>query len=205
MESQMIGRAPRTPSRTHYGMIILSAVAMICLTETQIATAENTPERTLTLPREFQRRSLTRVLSAELAEQLSTTIERVYNVNLSDEERLAAADHVRDLLGNAELSNFRSSVNRRVDLISAGIHAQQNKSLLNGSNIILGEKFRSVLSKLSLFCKIKRSIIFIFSFSNSVTFLISKLIYKESHSIEAKIFFVFFSTIFSFKCNLFLS
>jgi hypothetical protein len=129
MESQMIGRAQRIPSRTHYGIIILSAVAMICLTETQIATAENTPERTLTLPREFQRRSLTRVLSAELAEQLSTTIERVYNVNLSDEERLAAADHVRDLLGNAELSNFRSSVNRRVDLISAGIHAQQNKSL----------------------------------------------------------------------------
>jgi hypothetical protein len=102
---------------------------MICLTETQVAAADNTPERSLTLPREFQRRSLTPVLSPELAEQLSTTIGMLYNVNLSDEERLAAADQVRELLGNGELTNFRSSVNRRIDLITAGIHLEQNESL----------------------------------------------------------------------------
>ena len=128
MESQMIGRALKTRPRK-YCSIILTAVAMICLTETQVATAENTPERSLTLPREFQRRSLTRVLASELAEQLSTKIGMLYNVNLSDEERLAAADQVRELLGNDELGNFRSSVNRRIDLITAGIHAEQIESL----------------------------------------------------------------------------
>jgi len=128
MESQMTGQAPKTPS-CRYCSAVLTVVAMICLGEMQVATAANAPERSLTLPREFQRRSLTPVLSAELAEQLSTTIGALYNVNLTDEERLAAADQVRELLGTDALSDFRSSVNRRIDLIAAGIRAEQTESL----------------------------------------------------------------------------
>jgi hypothetical protein len=128
MESQMNGQATKTSSRG-YCSAILTVVAMLCLSETQVATADSAPERSLTLPREFQRRSLTPVLSAELAEQLSTRIGALYNVKLNDGERLAAADQVRELLGNSALSDFRSSVNRRIDLITAGIRAEQNESL----------------------------------------------------------------------------
>ncbi|MEO2033034.1 MAG: hypothetical protein ABGZ35_13195 [Planctomycetaceae bacterium] len=109
--------------------VALLIAAAFCLDATQSVTGADATDQSLSPPREFQRRSLTQSLPDATAEELSAAIGSLYNAELGPDERLAAADQVRELLRDEALSNLRLSVSRRVELISAGVQAERIESL----------------------------------------------------------------------------
>jgi hypothetical protein len=128
MESHMICPQKYEFRRTCRRVALLIAAAF-CLDATQSVTGADATDQSLSPPREFQRRSLTQSLPDATAEELSAAIGSLYNAELGPDERLAAADQVRELLRDEALSNLRLSVSRRVELISAGVQAERIESL----------------------------------------------------------------------------
>lgn len=128
METQMIGQRHHFArhARRAAGLAIAAAV---CLTSLPAGSGQETVDRDLMLPREFQPRSLRRVVPGEAGEQLAAALGSLYNPNLTADERLAAADQARALLDDPAVADLSASVSRRVDLVSAGLQAGQLESL----------------------------------------------------------------------------
>lgn len=126
MENHMFGPSRRLRRRT--SPAVLMAVTLFVVGAAGVVSAADA-DRSLTVPREFQRRSLGQRVSGDLGQQLSSAISSLYNGGLSADDRLAAGDQIRALLSEDALSGLRQSIGRRVDLVSAGIQVSQLASL----------------------------------------------------------------------------
>lgn len=131
METQMIGQTRNTLRRAVTALGLVMA-ALVCVANLPATSAQDSTDRELQLPREFQPRTLRRSVPGEIGKQLATAIGSLYNPNLTTEERLAAGEQVRGMLSDPAVAAMRASLNRRVDLITAGLQAGQLESLSDG-------------------------------------------------------------------------
>ncbi|MCH2200800.1 MAG: hypothetical protein MK102_02435 [Fuerstiella sp.] len=107
----------------------LAVVFTIWAGEIQIVSAIEPVDQSLVPPQEFQSRSLGKTVPVATAEKLSAALLGLYNAELGVDERLAAGEQVRTMLRDEVLKDLRSSVGRRVDLITAGLDAAAIESL----------------------------------------------------------------------------
>ena len=110
------------------GNTVLMIAALVSMVQCTPTSGTEVPDRSLTVPRELQRRFLSNRLPESAADELSTTVSSLFNPDLKADERLKAADEVRELLRNQTLSDLRLMVNRRVDLVAAAVQAAQLES-----------------------------------------------------------------------------
>ncbi len=124
----MIGPRRTAPRPTNHTAVLILAVLTGLMTF-ESGLAQDAADQTLTLPREFQRRTLGQSVSGEAGEQLSAAISALYNPQLTTDERLAAGDQIRELLNDPALESLRASIHRRVDLVTAGLQIAAVESL----------------------------------------------------------------------------
>jgi len=127
MENLMVrqSKSHRRNLLNHFSQIC-SILAVATLTVTNSASRA---DDVLSLPREFQPRSLGSGLPEAAITEVSAGLSTLYSAGKSPGERLAAAEQLRTLLTNDALKPIRSAVERRIDLVSAGIQAMQSEGL----------------------------------------------------------------------------
>lgn len=127
MEKQMLRRSS-SPLAGRPCQTLLACVIVAVIAGTGTRSASQADE-SLSLPREFQPRSLGSGLPEGATAEISAGLSTLYSAAKSADERLAAADQLRTLLSKDDLAPIRSAVERRIDLVSAGIQAMQTEAL----------------------------------------------------------------------------
>jgi hypothetical protein len=127
MEKQMVrqSNSQRSHRRSQSLLMCLTAAVITWASAATISRADDS----LSLPREFQPRSLGSGLPDGAIAEISAGLSTLYSADKTADERLAAADQLRTLLAADDLKPIRSAVERRIDLVSAGIQAMQADAL----------------------------------------------------------------------------
>ena len=93
------------------------------------AVAAEAAPRPLSLPRDLAKESLEKLVSGELAADLSEDILSLYHLEASTSERRAAAERLRNRLHGPGAGSVRNIILRRVDLVDAGLQAAEHGML----------------------------------------------------------------------------
>lgn len=102
-------------------------------------------QQRLTLPRDLRRFALSDFMTDELAESVSEDLQILFDDDGDLDDREKAVEDLRVHLQDPSLSEIRSSLRRRVDLVSAGLRAARLEHLSDDTRKAVGELISAVI------------------------------------------------------------